>query len=55
MKMMPALSSSSSRVYEAGPWYVKVNHGSRRAFVTSGDMWFNVTRAEAARLLRDAR
>lgn len=40
------------RVYEAGPWYVLVSHLTRKCFATIGDYWFEVTRHEAARIIR---
>jgi hypothetical protein len=52
-RLVRSLSDAASRTYESGPWYVKSVHATRRAFVTSGDVWFEVDRAEAARLLRE--
>jgi hypothetical protein len=49
------LSDSHNKIYEAGPWYVRVNHVNRKCQVTSGDIWFDATRKEAAEFLKDCR
>ena len=42
----------NSRVYAVGPWDVLVNKTSRAAQITSGDIWYNISRQEAANWLR---
>ena len=41
-------------IYQVKGWFVAVNHLTRRCQITgmSGDMWFDASRQEAARLLR---
>jgi len=51
-KVSHSLSNGPSRIYVVGPWFVNVNHLSRRTEITSGDIWFPITRHEAANWLR---
>ena len=51
-KTSHSLSHGPSRMYVVGPWFVVVNHRSRQAEITSGDIWFPITRHEAANWLR---
>jgi len=50
-KFVKSLSSQFHRVYQAGPWYLSVNHRTRACEATSGDIWFPVSRREAVDLL----
>ena len=41
-----------NRVYSVGPWYVLVNRNTRKCSITSGDTWYEISRAEAVNWLR---
>ena len=37
----------NSRIYAVGPWYILVNKSSRAVQITSGDIWYPISRTEA--------
>ena len=41
-------------IYQNGPWFVQVNHHLCKptAAITSGDVWYPISRQEAAQFLR---
>jgi len=45
------LSDKSCNVIQVGPWYLSVNRNTKQCQVTSGDIWFPLSRSEAAQLL----
>lgn len=52
---MESLSDAAHTVYKVAAWFISVNHRSRRVQMTSGDYWFPISRAEAARWLFNTR
>jgi len=42
-------------VLQVGPWYVSINHRTRKCQVTSGDMWFDISRTEVVAMIRHER
>ena len=50
-KLRKDLSDKSCKVYQVGPWYLSVNRHTRQCEVTSGDLWFPVSRSEAAQVI----
>lgn len=50
-KIRKDLSDKSRNVYQAGPWFVSVNKTTGNCQTTSGDVWFDIPRAEARALL----
>jgi len=41
-----------NHIYSVGPWYVLVNVVTRKCQITSGDIWYDIPRDEAANWLR---
>jgi hypothetical protein len=46
------LYAKGIRVYSDGIWYLQVNSHNRQCQITSGDIWFDITRDEAVHWLR---
>lgn len=40
-----------NKIYQVGAWFILVNK-NRQAQITSGDMWFDIPRKEAANWLK---
>ena len=36
-----------NKIYQVGPWFILINK-NRQAQITSGDMWYDIPRKEAA-------
>ena len=41
-----------NHVYTVGPWFILVNTITRKCQITSGDIWYDISRAEAVNWLR---
>jgi hypothetical protein len=52
-KIRKDLSDHFHRIYEVGNgvWFVQVNHLNRNCQLTSGDVWYDISRAEAREFL----
>jgi hypothetical protein len=56
MNRLSAFSTRERPIWRAGPWYVRVNHWHRcTVHITGGDVWFPISRPEAAKILRQNR
>ena len=53
--MKTSMGDKSGPIYQVGPWFLHVNRHTRVCELTSGDLWYIISRAEAATRLRDSR
>jgi hypothetical protein len=44
-----------STIWQVGPWFISINHKTRKVQQTSGDYWFPITRQEAVKFFKHER